>query len=405
VKAARVLVLALGLGLLAAGCGKDAPTRPSEPVLSPRIAAVFPAARSRGVLYDTAIWVRFTEGLDPASVNERTVFLKLDTVRIPTTITYDSVTRTIHLAPRQTLALRRTHTVEITPGVATATGHPLGETSFWQFTTNSLRRPEPTIPADGARGESPFAALQWAATETSAGTVEYEVCLGADSVAVATRGVPVLRVEPHAYSLPRTRWGFETRTYWAVTAVNRSTSERLAGPAAGFETLQAGLPVDSLDVPPDDWGYYWVPLSRRICTGLSSGPDYRNGIRWRIRETASGRKLAGARLSINANRVVDIATYHPAIFGVEEPWAPCGFGAAIPVLDRQAELAIATTSAGTQNLRFESDYFTAHLEAAARYGIVHGYALSTYINLGYFSPSSVNEVDRPVLRLYYYRLP
>ena len=178
---------------LVAGCAPEDPTAPAPPpVLGPPVEAVFPAARSAGVFYDTDIWVRFLEPLDPATINERTVFLKLDTVRNPVALSYDVATRTIRLTPQAQLALLRTYTVELTPGVRTAAGAQLAQTYFWQFTTNGLRRLENPFPESGSAGASPFGLLRWGGTESSAGTIRYDVFVGADSARIAARGVPAL---------------------------------------------------------------------------------------------------------------------------------------------------------------------------------------------------------------------
>jgi len=397
----------LMLALLAScGRGEKIPIAPPREDLSPLIEAVYPGARSTGVLYDTGIWVRFADPLGPSSVNERTVFLKLDTVRIPVTITYDAATRTIRLAPRAALALRRTFTVEVSPGVATAEGRPLGRTYSWQFTTNGVRRPGDPIPASGTRDESPFALLQWTPTEPSAGTIAYEVYVGADSSAVAAKSAGLMHTRSQAYLLPPARWGLGARLHWSVTAVNRSTGERLEGPLWRFETLPAGFPVDSLDVPAADWGYYRHFTRQVICdafTIVSGGANYNNGIHWTLRQNAGGLKLAGARLTVNATATGDLAPRRPAIHPVLEPWAPCTYSFDTPKVDTGTELARGVQLGSSRQLRYESDAFTAHLEANGRYGVVHGYSFQSASTLEYIAPGYGSL--GPVLRLYYYRTP
>jgi hypothetical protein len=402
---ACAIAAAVGIGLLAS-CGKAGkPVVPPRENLTSKVEAVFPAGRSVGVLYDTEIWVRFSEALDPATVDERTVFLKLDTVRIPTTITYDPLTRTIRLVPRVPLALLRTHTVEITPVVATADGQPLGQTYFWQFKTNGLRRPIPFAPLLGARNESPFTVLRWAFTEASAGVIRYDIYSGTDSAAVAARGLVRVSSEAHAYFLPAVRWPLGTVLYWAVTAINVTTGERLDGPVWRYETLPVGTPIDSVIVPPADWGYYCSVCSNRlICNSsvFASGPSYNDGIHWRLKETVGGRRLAGAQLVMNANTGGDLTSYRSEVHQTTGPWSPCAYATA-PTPEQGIELAFAVQEMGTSRLTYQGDRFTAHLEAVARYDFLYGYALVSQKNLGYSGPSSLEGSSR--LKIYYYRTP
>lgn len=404
---------ALGAALLlalVAGCSQNerpvlAPPADLAPPdnLSPQIEAVFPEARSTGVLYDTDIWVRFVEPLDPATVSERTVFFKLDTVRLPVTLTYDGATRTIRLAPRGQLALLRTYTVEITTGVETADQQPLSQTSFWQFKTNGLRRLVNPIPAERTTGESPFALLQWGRTEAAAGSIVYDVYSGADSAAVAARGARPIQSSAQPFLIPLKPWGFGARVYWAVTAVNRTSSERLDGPVWSFETLPPGIPVDSLVVPAGEWGYYDIALQRLFClTGfISAGTGYNNGIHWLLRETAAGLKLAGARVTVYATGVTISPAAKPVIHPVNEPWAPCSYSPYIPKVVN-TKLADGVRVGTSQFLMFESDAFTAYLEAGARYDVVYGFSFRANQGITYLSPE--NFVG-PRLVLYYYRIP
>jgi len=413
---AAVAALALALLALVVGCGKGrkASTAPSQSSASSKVEIVFPAARSSGVLYDTDIWIQFTEPLDPATINERTVFLKLDTVRLPASLLYDASSRRLRIVPGVVLALRRTYTVEISPGVETAAGVPLGQTYFWQFTTNSLRRPLPSAPDSSALDESPYALLRWQGTEATAGGAAFELYVGTDSAAVAARGIAFFTRDTLNYHLPRNRWALGTPFYWSVTAVNKTTGERLAGPVWRFQTLPPGTPVDSLVVPAADWGVfcqYCGPSSRVTCnTGsIAAGqsyPNYNNGIHWNF-QSAAGRKLAGARLTLTfntANVGDDLTTYQPTIHRAVAPWAPCTYSETTPKPDL-IELAFGVQEPGTSRERFESDRLTSHLEATVRYSGFYGYSIRTTRNISFASPANASDLTRPGLKLYYYRLP
>jgi hypothetical protein len=396
---------------LAAGCAKEEPTAPAPPpVLGPPIETVFPAARSAGVFYDTDIWVRFLEPLDPATINERTVFLKLDTVRNPVALSYDVATRTIRLTPQVTLALLRTYTVELTRGVETAAGQPLAQTYFWQFTTNGLRRLENPFPESGATGASPFGMLRWGGTEPTAGTIRYEVFVGPDSGLIAARGVPALGAVTEAAYLPRVSWGTGGRLYWAINSTNQTNGEHLAGPVWRFETLPAETPVDSVTVPMADWAYYREPQRQLVCNGPSivSFPTSNNGIHWQFDPGPGDLVLAGARLHMSVVGTgvnFNLAPYQPVfIQGLGDPWLPCVVEPIFPRADSRGALAGGTQIGTTSRVRFEGDAFTAHLEAAVRFGYGYGYRLWTNVSLSVASPNAnTSPLTDPVLTLYYYR--
>ena len=392
------------------GCGKDEKPLVAPPVdstapgsLSPQIEAVFPAARSTGVFYDTDVWVRFAEPLDPATVNERSVFFKLDTVRIPVSLGYDGPSRTLHLVPLTPLALLRTYTVEITPGVETADGQPLSQTSFWQFRTNGLRRLKDPTPATGTAGESPLTFLRWGETEPAAGSIVYRIYEGADSAVIAARSPAPLRSGAEPYLVPSAPWSLGARHYWAVTAVNQTSGERLDSPVWSFETLPPGLPVDSLVVPATEWGYYQRAANQTICRGefLYAGGSYNDGIHWSLRETAAGLKLARARVRVYgiSNNPV---SGQPGIYPVKVPWASCTYSETTPKVEF-TKLADGVRIGNSPYAMFESNALTATLEAGARYDFVHGFSFRASLNVGFLSPLYGLEGARLVL--YYYRIP
>jgi hypothetical protein len=405
-RAPRRLAAAL-LFALAAGCGGGskpplAPVDETPPGnLPPPIETVYPAARSTGVIYDTDIWVRFSEALDPASVNERTVFFKLDTVRYPVTLGYDAVSRTIRVVPRARLKLLRTYTVEITSGVRTASGHALMP-GFWQFRTNGLRRLENPVPAQGTIDESPLAYLAWDETEPSAGAVSYKVYAGTDSAAVAARGIPISNVAVGSV-IPSQSWGFSTRLYWTVTALNQTSNEQLDSPVWSFTTLPAGLPIDSVRVSATEWGQYDRTLNRMTCLGefMFAGSRYNGGIHWPQREVAPGLKLARARI-----RMYGVAgnplSGAPSIYLVKDPWASCSYTTFFPAAE-VVKLADAFRIGLSPYIAFESEALTARVEAVGRGGPAYGFSLRASISVSFLSPTY--GADGPLLTLYYYRVP
>jgi len=225
----------------------------------------------------------------------------------------------------------------------------------------------------------------------------------ARSSAIAARSPVPVRSGPEPYLVPARPWALGARLYWAVSATNQTTGERLDGPVWSFETLPPGLPVDSLVVPAPEWGYYQRTANLTTCHGeyLYAGASYNDGVHWSLRETAAGLKLAGARIRVYgiANNPV---SGQPGIYPVREPWASCAYSATIPKVEN-SKLADAVRIGLSPYAIFESDALTAHLEAGARYSFVSGFSLRAGQNVGFLSPLYGSEGLRLVL--YYYRTP
>lgn len=250
----RLLAFAL-LPALGA-CSKQVAAPVEEPPVStsgPQIVVSVPAARSEGVLYDTEIWAGFDRALEASSVDSTSVFLKLDTQRLPCTITYEAVPRRVRLKPRVTLQLQRTYTVEFAATVRGLDGTTLGERRFFQFKTNSLRRPTYSYP-DSLALEGPVVMLGWGGNGAVSNQILHELYASTDSAAVANRTVPYRQRGTALSHLPVATWPRGARVYWSVTTENAATGERLAGHLRAFDTYPEGWPVDSVTWTMFDYG-------------------------------------------------------------------------------------------------------------------------------------------------------
>src|SRR5262245_8049007 len=142
-----ISILALVLSL--SGCSNKestVPTAPPGPPPAPGLVATAPPARSTSALYDSDIWGQFDRALDRRTVTTQNVYLKLDGARIPIQVSYDSTSFKVFLRPSVTLDLQRTYTAEFSTAVKDLGGTPLPPGLFFQFTTNSLRRPAYDFP-------------------------------------------------------------------------------------------------------------------------------------------------------------------------------------------------------------------------------------------------------------------
>ena len=159
-----------------------------------------------------------------------------------------------------------------------------------------------------------------------------------------------------------------------------------------------------------DWAYYQLAQRRVVCQGpaIASFPATNNGIHWRLHPGPGDLKLAGARLLMSvagAGINFNLAAYQPVfVQGLGESWAPCVLDGVLPRADSRGPLAGGTQVGTTSRVRFEGESFTAHLEAAVRFGYGHGYRMWTNVSLSFASPTAATSpATDPVLTLYYYR--
>ncbi|HXS23174.1 MAG TPA: Ig-like domain-containing protein, partial [Gemmatimonadales bacterium] len=237
------------------GCSKHATDTtgppPAPPV--PELVAMQPPARSLSALYDSDIWGQFDRALDPHTVSTLSVYLKLDAQRIPITVSYDATSHRVTLKPTVVLELQRTYTVEFSTTIKGTDGTPLAPGVFFQFTTNSLRRPVYDYPLTSSL-EGPVATLGWGGTQGPTNNLFYEVYVSTDSSAVKTRTAPMLARSVFTRYVPAVGWPLGTTVYWAVTSENLTTHERLDGSLRSFQTLDPSTPLDSVTITTLDHG-------------------------------------------------------------------------------------------------------------------------------------------------------
>jgi len=384
------------LGLLATGCAKNTTGPALEGHLPPSVIGTFPAARATGVPFETAIWARFREPLDSTTVSVTTVFLKVDTRRIPVTITLEDSARKIVVRPFGPLELRRTHTIEFSPRIRTAAGVSLNETYFWQFTTISVRRPSRPEPASGATFESPVAPLFWDATEAGAGPVEYRLFHGADSAQVdAEATIPLLLAD--AVHLPASPWERGTTVFWRVRAHNVETGDEAVGPVWRFDVVPSGATLDSILISIRDAGYWDDQFRVWRCSGLASGVRYGGLVRFDATLLDSSLVVADANVVLFTNTMVT-TLYAAKIFQLANDQAPCDarFQGFPKILSTPLAGGIRNAEGRVQ---FGSAILAAQIQARIRrHREFHDYSLRSQLNITYLP----NEAGSG-LRVYYLR--
>ena len=397
-------VLALAIAFAASSCSKHG-TSPVAPIsqLPPLVVAESPPARSVRVPTDTAIWAQFDRPLDPATVDTRHVFLKVDTRRLPITVSYDPVTQRVLINASANLALFKTHTVEFEPGLRTADGDSLGQIYFWQFTTTSVRRPRAPYPPDSATGESPFAELLWQGTEITDGSIAYDLFTGTDSGAVAARTTLPTRLAAPQY-LPVARWPQDVANYWSIRATNLNTGEQSEGPVWRFDPLPSSTPIDSVVVPMSHWSYgftrSFTPFGYSpVCDPpyFWVGGMYDNLQRWDLSTQGPGTRLAGATINA-AETYSDPSTHGMAVFSVRSTGTICVSAVMSPsdLPTKQANMANAILLQNGSR-RFQSDAVAVFAESVIRHGALNATLFQAASQLYIHGDAS--------MVLYVYRVP
>lgn len=374
------------------------------------IVATQPSARATSAPYDGDIWAQFDRPLDAGSVNERTVYLKLDGQRVSSAIRYDVFSRRVFVQPRVVLALQRTYTVEFSTAIRPTDGSTLPSGLYFQFTTNSLRRVSYDFPAVDAL-EGPVAALGWAGATGAVNDILHEVYASEDSAAVLARTLAPLQRTVFTRFLPGTRWRPGSRVFWAVTTENVVTRERENGPLRSFRVLDPAAPVDSLVLRPLDVGSNLVTnANTQFCASqtLPSGPSYNAAVHWSFSGLPADARLVGARVRL---QVVDANANSfdrslPSVWLAQNDWNACQVRAPGPPFTEATGLLASGTPVDAITVDFASDRLAACLEALhRRRSFVFGTLFRTQTNVSFHSPSAPDQSRIPVLVVRYQRAP
>jgi hypothetical protein len=313
----------------------------------------------------------------------------------------------VTLRPTVTLELQRTYTVEFSTAVHGADGTPLAPGVFYQFTTNSLRRPAYDFPR-ASDLEGPLAALGWGGTVGPTNNVVFEVYASTDSQAVRARSAPFLNRSVFTRYLPDVAWPMGSTIYWALTSENLTTHERLDGTMRSFRILDAGTPLDSISIGARDHGSRNVTNTTQQCTApnFSCGPTFNGALHWALGSIPADARFQSVtvRLTTGSTGTNDITATQPALWMAQNDWVNCQIVAPGPPFAELSGL-LATSVAETPSVAvFRSDRLGALLEAQARgrsllFGtLVHANSLIVFQST---TANDFNFVPKCVVRFYH----
>ena len=391
---------------LAAGCGEKASPVAPRVNTPPAVVSLFPLPRATLVPYFTQIYAQFDHALDPLTVDTTTVFLKADTRRLPVRVEYIRTVNRIQVTPRAELELNRTYTMEILGRVRTVDGDSLGQKLVWQFTTNSLRRMYAVTPSPGAL-EGPHTLLSWGGNGAPQNSIVYDVYAATDSVAVRNRTVPMLQSGVFVNCLPRQSWPAGATVYWSVSAHHLTTGERLEGPVSSFRVYPADAPIDSVEVPVQEYGGVGQGSSLQYCTQstIRTGATFNSGVRWALNGDRPDLRVADVRVQMMANpqSATSAGLSATQMWFAQNAWSSC-FMAATGAPYTELNGYLATGAPQGLLVTFRSPGLAAFVEAAGRYGGWHGLLLRGPQGTTIWDVNSFT-VPRPSMMVYFYRAP
>jgi len=403
-----VLVLTVALS----GCSKhttDSTAPPPAPPV-PELVVMSPPARSPSALYDSDIWAEFDRPLNPRTVDTLNVYLKLDGQRIPITVSYDTTLQRVTLKPRVVLDLQRTYTVEFSTAVKGADGAPLPSGVFYQFTTNSLRRPTYDFPLAPSL-EGPVATLGWGGTQGPTNNIVYELYASTDSNAVLARTAPMLARNVFTRFVPSAAWPMGATLYWAVTAVNLTTNERLAGSMVSFQTLDTSTPLDSITIPArDHGGRAPTGFTQQQCglQSFSTGGSFNGAVHWDVGQLPATARLQSVSVKLNiwSADTSTVEGTQPALWMAQNEWLACSMNAPGPPFAELTGFLADATTEDSKTAVFSSDRLAGLLEAQLRgRGLLYGTLVKASHVVSFHSTLSGDFASRPSAVVRFYRSP
>ena len=393
------------------GCSKhstDSTAPPAAPPV-PELVAMNPPARTPSALYDSDIWAQFDRPLDPRTVDTLNVYLKLDGQRIRITVGYDAATQRVTLTPQVVLELQRTYTVEFSTAVKGADGTPLAPGVFYQFTTNSLRRPAYDFPLATSL-EGPVATLGWGGLQGPSGNILNELYASTDSNAVIARTAPMLARNVFTRFVPSVAWPMGATIYWAITSENVTTHERLDGGVVSFHTLDASTPLDSVTIPAHDHGSKSTTSSAQGCNNqnFTTGGSFNGAVHWDVGQIPGNARLqsVSAKLNIWSADTSTVEGSQPALWMAQNDWQPCTINSPGPPFYELSGFLAPATTEDSRTAVFSSDRLAGLLEAQLRgRGLLYGTVVRASHAVSFHSTLSGDFGNRPSAVIRFYRVP
>lgn len=396
-------LLFLGVGV-AVSCGPRRVIAPPPGIVPFTIVRMAPANHSLNAAINTPIWAEFSEPIDPATVSERTVFLKHDDTRMPVFLSVNPTRTRLNIYPRMALGVGQPYTVEFSPAFRSSAGTELAVPSVWQFVTGPNVVIQNPFPTDGAADVSELTPLAWNGA-VPLGTVTYDVYAGADSNSIAARRVPPMARANRGVFLRSTRWASGSTVYWSISATVPGFSQSIQGPVWQFRVLNPSewLP-DSLVLQASEWGWLDTLRSSGRCEDSTLWITPHAVTALRFPGLLASLRLSQARISLSPI-LPPGASWRAGVWLTLGPWDPCDLAASPAETDLDAGLlALAMGDGAGDPAVASSDRLGTHALAMALGFVPTGYLLRSSDSLAIATRSTSDKVPQLVLSYYRVRL-
>lgn len=120
----RIALLTAILGALLFSCGREGPG-PKPDTTPPKVHSTIPADAATNVPLNSAIYVTFSETMNPATINDQTIVLTRGGTLVPGSVTCTGATAVFQL--QTSLDANTLYTLTVGTGVQDESGNPLGD--------------------------------------------------------------------------------------------------------------------------------------------------------------------------------------------------------------------------------------------------------------------------------------
>ena len=294
------LLVSLTLLVLVAGCGSSGGPGAAPDAKPPQVASVSPADPYTAIALDANVQATFSEGIEPAAVNNDTFTLVRagSLSAVSALVSYDSTTRRATLDPTGDLEPTAVYSARVTTGITDMNGNPMADDREWLLTTAGGALPR------GALIKREAIATIVNTTPTNAvtivrpeGTLPGDVmvaCLTSNTRRVAAGGIPVdwkpIAAEtsvpnPHVFGYYKVVGDTEPADYtWVLSAPTQNS-----GGIARYSGVDTTSPLDA------------------VVTGASS-EEVTSGTIPGVTTTTSATMLVGCMGVNSSTPAVDFAT-------------------------------------------------------------------------------------------------
>lgn len=242
----------------------------------PTVAGAIPPGGTTGVSPYTSVEVEFSEDMNESSIANSTFYLKQGSTTVPTSLSYDSTSKTAVLVPTTNLSYSTTYTATVTTGVKDLAGNALASNYTFTFTTAATPSGTPASPTKVlAQGiGSTEIAINWVPVDLAEG---YRIYRSSSANGTYTK-VGEVAGQLEAYWVD-SNLAASTRYYYQVSAYNtqgessRSTNASHTYTNAQNNSVTVGLNSGQTYAPQAPRGVNLTPGPNQVKLNWNANPE------------------------------------------------------------------------------------------------------------------------------------